>query len=1184
MHITAIGQPKKWEPSPQFIRIMKLTVFCLVLSLLQVAAKTSAQISLKENKTPLDKVLKSIKQQSGYDLLINERLIKTKGKPVTVLIKNLPLEQALNEVFKSQDELSFSINGRIIGIREKDRISITSNPITQVSANDHILELATLDITGRLVDSSGNPIAGASVQVKGNKTKGTSTDTFGYFKLKDVESDATLVISGVSIQSFEVKVQGRNDLAILRVKFKITEGEEVTVITGYQQIPKDRSTGSFVQIKQQLLERNVGSDINSRLNGVTPSLTIDQRNGSRTFLNIRGRSTISANDQPLIILDNFPYNGDLNTINPNDISSITVLRDAAAASIWGVRAGNGVIVITSKHGTRNKPLQVGINTNITFGERPNLFYQSRMSTSSFIDLEEFLFDRGFFNNTIIDTRQPMISPVVEILLQKRNGAISQEEASRQMNALRNNDIRNDQKKYLYQTSVAQQYALNVNGGTEKHTYYMSAAFDKNLKDLRENVYSRLSFNIENTFRPLSNLEIDSRIVYTKTNDQTDLTASQINMGKEIYPYARLTDDVGNPIPINYQYRNSFVNNAQNIGLLNWEFNPLKELGRSDRTNKLENIRLASGIRYTISNGLSVDAKYQYEKQRGEFEELNPVESYFTRNMINQFSTITGSTVTRNIPLGAIRTFSDNNLQSHNGRIQINLNKISGRHEFNVLAGMEIREIKADSRSSRFYGYDINVGSATPVSYTQAYRLYPSGSFSTISGFNSIGGTVDRFRSYYVNGAYTFNSRYTVSMSGRIDQSNLFGVNANQRSNPLWSIGAKWKTNKEKFYSVSWMPVLNIRATYGFNGNIDQSTTAFTTAVFTTNTYTSTPAAFIQNPPNPSLRWEKSSMLNIGVDFSSINDIVSGSIEFYQKKGIDLFGQGPLDPTTGVSSFKGNIASMKGNGLDIELTVNNINRKVKWSTSFFFSHATDEVTKYELKTFSSSNYFTDNSINRFSNSYAPVEGRPVFSIYSYKSAGLNSSTGAPQGYLNGVPSTNYSEIFSRSTVDSLIYHGPAMPKYFGAIRNTISYKAFSLSFNLTYKLGYYFRRASVNYSDLFNFNRSAHGDYEQRWQQPGDELKTYVPALVYPANINSNIFYSRSEHLVEKGDHIRLQDVQFSYTLNKVILNRLQLQRLQFYAYVNNIGLLWKANKQNIDPDFPTLPLSRTYAVGMRIDF
>ena len=160
----------------------------------------------------------------------------------------------------------------------------------------------------------------------------------------------------------------------------------------------------------------------------------------------------------------------------------------------------------------------------------------------------------------------------------------------------------------------------------------------------------------------------------------------------------------------------------------------------------------------------------------------------------------------------------------------------------------------------------------------------------------------------------------------------------------------------------------------------------------------------------------------------------------------------------------------------------------------------------------------------------------------------------------------------------------MPKYFGAIRNTISYKAFSLSFNLTYKLGYYFRRASVNYSDLFNFNRSAHGDYEQRWQQPGDELKTYVPALVYPANINSNIFYSRSEHLVEKGDHIRLQDVQFSYTLNKVILNRLQLQRLQFYAYVNNIGLLWKANKQNIDPDFPTLPLSRTYAVGMRIDF
>jgi TonB-linked SusC/RagA family outer membrane protein len=1136
-------------------------------------------------------------------------------KEVTVTLDNVTLGTALNEISRVADvRIAFSTDQ--LNVKELVSVQANRTPLRKVldelltpydigykaSDRDQTIFVKRnrnkdsrqslneegspqfYQVAGTVTDAtSGYPLAGVNVIVKGT-TNGTTTDAEGNYSIH-VEVENILVFSFIGYTSIEIKVVEQTVIDIGLLEDVKSLGEVVVYATGYDEVPVERTTGSFTQLNQAQLERNVGPDITSRLNGITPSLTVDQRTGNRTFFNIRGRSTISANDQPLIIVDNFPYNGDLNTINPNDIESITVLRDAAAASIWGVRAGNGVIVITTKRGTKDQALQIGINSNVTFGERPDLFYQDRMSTGSFIDMEKYLFGQGFFNNNINDARSPSVSPVVEILLQQRNGDISEDEAQRQLDDLKGNDIRKDMRKYFYQTSVMQQYALNVSGGTERHSFYLSAGFDQNAKALRENEYQRTSLNVQNTFRPFRNFEIDSRIVYTSSKDQTDNTASQVTMGsKEIYPYARLADDNGKPVPITYQYRTSFIESAQSRGLLNWENKPLEELGRSDRNNRLDNLRLATGIRYTIIDGLNIDFKHQYEKQKGEFTELNPVESYFTRNMINQFSTISGNTVTRNVPLGAIRSFTNNQLQSHNGRLQINFHKNSGLHEVNALGGMEVREVKGESYSSRFYGYDITLGSAVPVNYTQAYRLYPSGSFSNIPGFNSIGGTIDRFRSYYANAAYTWNSRYTLSASGRVDQSNLFGVNTNQKSNPLWSVGGKWNIDAEKFYSINWLPSLSFRATYGFNGNIDQTTTAYTTAVFTTNFFTFTPAAFIQNPPNPDLRWEKSKMLNIGLDFSLINNIVTGSVEFYQKNGIDLIGQGPLDPTTGRNSFKGNVASMRGRGWDIELNSNNLNRKIKWSTTLLASYTTDEVTEYKLKNSSIANYFVDNSVNRFNGNYTPVEGRPVFSIYSFRSAGLDPETGSPRGFVNGQPTTDYSQLISSATVDSLRYHGSAVPKYFGAIRNTLSYKRFTLSFNMTYRLGYYFRRSSVNYYNLFNFYRNGHGDFERRWQAPGDEMHTQVPSMIFPANSIRDTFYGWTEGLVEKGDHLRLQDIQLAYTFNSLSLGKVKLKRLQLYSYVNNIGLIWKANKQGLDPDFPIMPLPRTYAAGLRIDF
>ena len=1138
------------------------------------------KVTLNLNDIPLVNALKEIEEvaeikiyYSLEQLGFNESIsIEAKEEPLRAVLDNLLSPHSIKYRVDEKKQAIFLKRETDSGEGNGTSLNITDN---------NSFKLMAYVLTGTITEAATQqPMAGVNVIVKGT-TEGTTTDSQGKYSLQVSEND-NLIFSFIGYKTIEAQVSGRTTIDVTMEEDISSLNEVVVYSTGYSEETPERTTGLYSSIGPELLERNVGPDLVSRLNGVTPSLLIDQRSGNQTFFSIRGRSTILANDQPLIVVDNFPYNGDLNTINPNDIENITVLRDAAAASIWGVRAGNGVIVITTKRGIRNRPIQVDINSNITIGEKPDLFYEKRMSTSDFIDTEHMLFDKGFYNSTINSARKLPVSPAVEILLSERNGIISEEQANQKLDALRNLDVRNELSKYFYRRSVNQQYAINLSGGSDKYSFYFSSGVDKNLLNQIGNEYSRVSLNVQQNFTPTKNLDVSTGLVFTTSKNLTDPTLSYIRMGsRKIYPYAKFTDEHGNHTPIIQDYRMGFPEEAESVGFLNWQFNPIEELGITENQNKLSNIRATAGITYTIIDGLSAQFKYQYEKQTLNSRLHQPLESYFTRDLINRFSSSTANTITRKIPEGDILTFGNNDLNSQNGRVQVNFSKTINTHSINALVGAEIREVESEGYSSRFYGYDPNLGSSVAVNYTNQYLLYPTSQFASIPSFNSVTGTVDRYRSYFTNASYIYNKRYSLSASARIDQSNLFGVRTNHRSAPLWSVGGKWSIDKESFYNINSLSVLRLRATYGFNGNIDERATAYTTAILVTGDFTGRNAARIRTPPNPDLRWEKSRMLNIGLDFVTKKEVVSGSIEYYNKRGIDLFGFGPLDPTTGLTTFKGNVANTVGYGWDIVINTKNIDRKTKWSTSFLFSYATDKVTQYESKPSSLGYYFNDGSLTRETSSFVPTVGKPLFALYSYRWAGLDPNTGDPRGYLNNEPSTNYSDIISAATVDSLVYHGRATPPIFGALRNTFTYSRWSLSINITYRLGYYFRRPSINYYSLFN-NYESHTDYTNRWQTPGDESITNVPSMIYPANATRDSFYSASEVLVEKGDNLRLQDVQISYDLGNIVFKKVSLRQIQIYGYVSNIGILWKANRAGVDPDFPTMPLPRAYAFGVRI--
>lgn len=1157
-----------------------LLLVLLALALTRARAQVMPSVTVKEKNVSVIVIFNSIQKQTGYNFFYNDQWLKTTRK-VSVDAVKVPLKQVLDSVFKDQP-LTYSIIGQSIVVKPKEGSGHTQ-PV-QPAVNE-------INVKVQVVNSKGEALQAAAVQVENSQT-GELADEHGVAALTGISPQSKLVITSIGYESQTVAVEGRVTITVT-LKESVNKLGDIVVeplSTGYQYVPKERATGSFVQVDNELLNRRVSTNVLDRLEGVASGVLFPNRNiplnSNEPAVSIRGRSTIFANATPLIVLDNFPYDGDISNINPNSVESITILKDAAAASIWGARSGNGVIVITTKKGSLNQQLHVDVNANLTIAGKPDLYYSPNfLKAADYIDMEQYLFDKGYYDGDLSNTTtRPAVSPVVEILAKQRAGLLSDNEAKSQIDAFRNIDARNDLKKYLYRNSANQQYAINLNGGSRNATYFLGLGYDNNVNNLVYNGNKRYSVNAYNTYTPVKNLDFSSGFIYTQTEWNNNNPGPSVATN---YPYTRLVDALGNPVAIESGIRKSFTDTAGGGKLLDWHYYPLREIALNDNTTKVFDVRFTPSLRYTITRGVNIELKYQYEKSIGNNQFYHSPDSWYARNQVNLFTQINGSVITRPVPSAGILNYTNTELTGQGLRAQLNLNRtFAAKHAVAAIAGIESREVIQESNSGQTFGYNRDVLSSVPVDLVTRFPT-----FQNLSGTRTIAQpatnfkTTDEYFSYFANGAYTYNGRYTLTLSGRIDQSNLFGVQTNQKSVPLWSAGAGWKVSSETFYHVRWLPYLKLRTTYGYNGNVDKTASALLVAQYSIIANPAgLPYATIRNPPNGDLRWEKDRIVNIGADFEIINKILTGSVEYYEKKGTDLIGNAPLPPSSGFPSYKGNIAALTGKGVDADITANILQGGFKWASTLLFSYNTDRVTSYSLLQPNSSLAIYGSGLN--SSDIYPVAGRPLYALYSFRWAGLDPATGDPQGYLDGKLSKDYASIVNNTDNSQLVYNGPARPVIFGAWRNTISYRNLSLSVNITYKLGYYFFRPSVNYG-----NPGGNKDYSNRWQKPGDEKATNVPSFVYPDDQYRDIFYDQSQVLVEKGDHIRLQDIQFSYSLSKERLRHLlPATQLQFYMYVNNLGILWRANKAGLDPDYlPTynagvMPQPKSVAIGIKASF
>lgn len=1037
-------------------------------------------------------------------------------------------------------------------------------------------------LTGSVVSNTTPPapLAGVDLVLLKSKYRAISGSD-GHFTLTLRVLPDTLVVSLTGYGTARFVVTSAAPLHI-ELGAITTQLEDVVVNTGYQLLPKERATGSFTALGTGLLQRKVSTNILDRLDGVASGLLFNRNktaNANESSILIRGRSTLFASPEPLVVVDHFPYDGDLNSLNPNDIESVTLLKDAAAASIWGARSGNGVIVITTKKARAATHPRFNFNTNLTWIDKPDLYYQPLASAAELVNMESFLFGKGYYNSRI-NLPYASLSRAVDIMTQRRSGLISAIDSASLINALATTDSRADQLSYLYRPALLQQYSFSVNGGNPNSSYYLSGGLDRNLNTQKGSELSRATINATHQLLLVpGKLELNTG--FSLTQNHSALAASVFNSTVPVYQ--ALADASGTALPVYKDYRKRWLDTIAAGQLLDWSYKPIDEISLNNNKIRNTEFRLNHQLTWQLLQVLRFSALYQYQQGYTETRNLQSSDLYYTRDLINRYTQpdYTGGIATRAIPLGDILDLTQSRYSTHNGRLQLNLSHAwQGKHRLDALAGWEIKAYNSSSNTVRRYGYNDNNETDILVNPISTFFTLPAATLSRIPTNNSARSVTDHYLSYFTNIGYTYRDRYQFSASARRDESNLFGVEANQKGVPLWSVGAGWWMNREAFFKTRWVDQLKLRFSYGYNGNVDKSTTAYTTAGVAISSFYSQPTLWLINPPNPELRWEKIAIWNAGLDFSIFHHRIWGNLDVFHKSGQDLIGSSSVASQTGITQFRQNIANLRTTGFDLTLNANPVNGIFNWNIQALISHAADKVTSYLVQPPALKNYLTN------STSY-PLEGKPWSALFAYRWAELTASSGDPQGIVDGNKSTTYTRLISPQSLSELAYFGSARPTSFGSVRNDLSFKNWRLSFNIVYSWGYYFRKPALSYSSAFSSSLSGspvlHGSYPLRWQQPGDESITNIPSQVYPAIPARDEFYQYAEIQVEKGDHIRLRDLRIDYSLP--LHKKSWIRFCQIYAYVNNIGILWKANQSGIDPDNITgYPSPRSWSIGIQFSF
>ena len=1192
-------------------RWLLLSLFLVfTTSFSQRAYSQEMKLSFSLKNATLKDVISEIKRISAYDFVYSDPQL-TSFKQRDVSFKNATIQQVMEDCLKDT-KLTYAINGNTIVFKLK-------------ATQEKEQELKY--ISGVVTDQAGNPLPGATLLIKGTTT-GMATNTNGEYKIGvPKDGECTLIFSFMGMKTQYVKVGNKTKIDV-KLEEDLTEVEEV-VVTGYQNIDKRHLTSAVSSVKASDILTPGMTSIDQALEGRIPELVLISNSGevgATPRIRVRGTSTLLGNREPLWVLDGFIMhdpvnvsNDDLNNpdyiniignaiagINPQDIERIDVLKDASATALYGTRAANGVIVVTTKKGAIG-PARFSYNHSSKYTRRPR--YSDR--NINLMNSQE----RVQFGKELSDLHYQFPSDMTMVgyegaLDSYYKGLSTYDEFVE--NVKWYETVNTDWFDILTRDTYSHDHTFGVSGGNDDIRYYVSIGYNK------ENGVSKTTYTERYTTRLNLDMTFSKKIKANFSMNGNVQKKNHLMDEIDAMDYAYNTTRAlpcFNPDGTLYYYNKSAYGGTNRYSN-KFRYNILNEIENSSNEYDGNTIGAMLDIKLTPITGLDISVSGNYNRSSTLQEQWWGEKTHYVarwKNAEYESLPLTGSSGYCYLPYGGILKTVNSITEGYTFRTQVDYRKLFGenqQHMMMLMGGFELNGNTTRQISDENRGFVKDRGLQF-IDELQNLDDYPWYKDWLNQNHRSIAHGISHQISGYFVLSYSYQNHFTLNVNGRFDASNKFGSRSNERFLPVWSVSGNWNLQENILKNVKFISELRLRGSFGIQGNMleDQSPNLIIKQGTLEPIYNEN-VSTIARYPNPNLRWEETQQLDGGLEIGFFNSRLNVEFSVYSKKTTDCFTDVRVSSVNGVANhaYVMNGGDLKNSGYSISLSATPVKTKdFQWKFSTYYSGNFNKVQTASVESY---------TLNDYLNGTALVDGAAIGSFYSYKFWGLNPSNGTPMfdDYNDRKHLLEYKTL-EETVLMTMEKSGQRDPIFSGNFSNNFTYKNFSLSMNLSYSIGSKVRLFPL-YSPVVSgvsSEMNVRKEFMNRWMAPGDEAHTNIPVIMSPAdpeymtyyahfsagpttathiqNFASNVWnmYDNSDIRVVSGNYLKCSSMTIRYNLSSELLKKTPFSNISLSLNALNLFTISAKELKGQDPSQagfakPNLSVRPSYTFQFNVTF
>lgn len=1094
------------------------------------------------------------------------------------------------------------------------------------TATETYTQIAQKTIMGTVLDENGDPLIGATVLIDGT-TNGVATDADGNFSILTKDKNPVLRVSYIGYKTETLPLGKNYKLVNVHLTPQENMMDEV-VVTGYQTLKRESATGSYQTITADDIDKRFTGNLVSNLEGKVPGL-VGAEKGEKDIVIRGVGSFSAQNSPLIVVDGLPIEGGmeTVNPYDVENITVLK--DAAASAIYGARASAGVIVITTKTAKKERLSVDFNADLTISDKtDYSSLGYATGEETVK-LELYNFNGmvndpNQAYLNSALArynTGKMSQISPITRLLLANHLGELSEEALNRQLDYYRGNNYMDEFERIHDRNQIQQSYnlAMRMQGKVINSNILVNYARDN--MGVQKEHSDNITLKYKGDIKASKWLDLSLGLNVISGRSKTHL--GNFMDRNSFLPYFSNYGIDGNPAGMEcvvYPGENVFADPGNE--LKDPTFNLLDEMNRNFSRSRNTNIRSYIHANVKILPGWTASGMFQYEDISSKTTSVYEADSYYMRSLYNFATTVEtkqigwepdpfwddptiwddpniwdlmdaaiaengiehiydrrvyGPAATHHIPDGGIKSISTTDRAYYTFRASTRFNREIGRHQIDAVAGMEYRENHSSSDSYLVYGYDpVTLNNATLGADWAWIALPTTGVLGTdYAGYESsflpkqsskFNDVLHRFYSIYFTGNYVYDSRYSLSGSYRVDKTDLFGADPKFRGRPLWSVGASWNLHNEAFLrDNTWLSALKLRGSYGLTGNIDSSASSYLVASITSQYINNLPMGTIKTPPNDQLRWEKTSTWNFGLDFALFGYRLSGSLDYYHKKGTDLLTNVDLDMTTGYEYLKINAGNMVNHGIELQLNADILQAKRRSdlgvSLGFNIASNTNKVTKiFHFPSSGSENL-----------SFSLHEGYPMNSLFSIKDRGMVEKEG---GYYTQWEdkdgNLHVGNISSELTIDDCVFSGSTTPKISGSITPRITWNGFSLEGMFNFYAGHYMRTGAHQWAtgvgsetgyQAFMGYTSLYSDMLRYWEGDETHIGNGYKQAAYSTVSHTTYFESNVKH----ADYMKLRNLVLSYSFSPSMCRKIGLNDLRLRVQMNNV-FTWARNSLGLDPE------------------